>query len=406
MSPARPLWKGRATAIVGIVLLAFSLRSAVASLSPLIAQIHREFDVPAVAIGLLGAAPPACYAVFGILTPGLERRFGPQRLAVAALTVLAVGLAARGVVGNVVGLLGATALVFGAVGIGNILMPPLVKAYFPDRLGLMTTAYTTTMAVATFLPPLVAVPLADATSWRFALAVWAVPAAVAIVPWVTLAVRSRNDDAGALVEDRPPVLSRLLRLPLAWAITAAFAASASLAYSSFMWLPTILHDIAGVSPAQAGVLLSLFAAIGLPVSLIVPTLIARFHLVRTLFVVAAAVGVIGIGGLLVAPATATWLWVSIFGLTALLFPLVLTLLGMRARTHGAAVALSGFVQSIGYAIAAVFPIMIGLLHDVTGGWTASLCVLAVIAVAALPAGLVAARRSTVEADWERRHGPW
>src|SRR6516164_9675017 len=130
MTPARPLWKGRVTAILGIVLLAFSLRSAVASLSPLIAQIHREFDVPAVAIGLLGAAPPACYAVFGILTPGLERRFGPQRLAVAALTVLAVGLAARGVVGNVVGLLGATALVFGAVGIGNILMPPLVKAYF------------------------------------------------------------------------------------------------------------------------------------------------------------------------------------------------------------------------------------------------------------------------------------
>lgn len=406
MTPVRPLWKGRAIAILGIVLLAFSLRSAVASLSPLILQIDREFDVPAVAIGLLGAAPPACYAVFGILTPGLERRFGPQRLAVAALIVLVIGLGARGFVGDVVGLLGATALVFGAVGVGNILMPPLVKAYFPDRLGLMTTVYSTTMAAATFIPPLVAVPVADATSWRFALAVWAIPAVVAVVPWTALAVRSRAEDAGALVDQRPPVLGRLFRLPLAWAITGAFAASATLAYSSFMWLPTILHDIAGASAAQAGALLSLFAAIGLPVSLVVPTLIARFHLVRTLFVVAAAVGVIGIGGLLIAPATATWLWVSIFGVTALLFPLVLTLLGMRARTHAAAVALSGFVQSIGYAIAAFFPIMIGLLHDATGEWTASLCVLAVVAVAALPAGLVAARRSTVEAEWERRHGSW
>lgn len=406
MTPVRPLWKGRAIAILGIVLLAFSLRSAVASLSPLILQIDREFEVPAVAIGLLGAAPPACYAVFGILTPGLERRFGPQRLAVGALIVLVIGLGARGFVGDVVGLLGATALVFGAVGVGNILMPPLVKAYFPDRLGLMTTVYSTTMAAATFIPPLVAVPVADATSWRFALAVWAIPAVVAVVPWTALAVRSRAEDAGALVDQRPPVLGRLFRLPLAWAITGAFAASATLAYSSFMWLPTILHDIAGASAAQAGALLSLFAAIGLPVSLVVPTLIARFHLVRTLFVVAAAVGVIGIGGLLIAPATATWLWVSIFGVTALLFPLVLTLLGMRARTHGAAVALSGFVQSIGYAIAAFFPIMIGLLHDVTGEWTASLCVLAGVAVAALPAGLVAARRSTVEAEWERRHGSW
>ena len=63
-------------------------------------------------------------------------------------------------------LLLANSLIFAAVGVGNILLPPLVKKYFPDRIGLMTTIYSTTMAVATFTPPLIAVPVADAAGWR------------------------------------------------------------------------------------------------------------------------------------------------------------------------------------------------------------------------------------------------
>ena len=67
-----------------------------------------------------------------------------------------------------------TAVIFAAVGVGNVLLPPLVKKYFPDRIGLMTTIYSTTMAVASFGPPLVAVPIADAAGWRLSLGLWAV----------------------------------------------------------------------------------------------------------------------------------------------------------------------------------------------------------------------------------------
>ncbi len=408
-SPARPLWQGRTLALVGIVLFAFSLRSAVASLSPLYDHISEDFAVPAAVIGLIGTAPPACYAVFGLLTPALERRFGLERLAVTAMAVVVAGLIARSLAPDSTLLLAGTALVFAGVGTGNILLPPLVKRYFPDRVGLMTTVYSTTMAVSTALPALIAVPVADASDWHFSLGLWAVFAMVAMIPWIGLAVRHRAavESGEEDVEDTSPqAFGRMWRVPLAWALLVAFAISSTIAYTSFAWLPSLLVDTAGVSPTTAGVLLSLFAFMGFPASLAVPLLVSRWHATRLLFGVAVFTGFAGIGGLLFAPALAPWLWVALLGLAPLLFPLVLVLLGIRTRTHEGAVALSSFVQSVGYAVAAVFPLGIGVLHGATGSWTGPLIVLAIVVAAAIPAGVVAARPHTVEDDWERRHGAW
>jgi CP family cyanate transporter-like MFS transporter len=406
ISPARPLWQGRALALAGIVLFAFSLRTAVASLSPVLGFIGEDFAVTPAVIGLIGTAPPVCYAVFGILTPQLERRFGLERLAVVAMAVAVVGMAWRGLAVDAVTLLLSTALIFAAVGVGNILLPPLVKKYFPDRIGLMTTIYSTTMAVATFSPPLVAVPVADAAGWRLSLGLWAVFALVAMIPWIVLLVRGRADETADIEAASPQAFRRLWRLPLAWALVVGFTVSGVLAYTSFAWLPTLLHDEAGVTPAAAGALLSLFAAMGLPCSLVVPVLVVRYNATRTLFGVAVVSGLTGVAGLLVAPAVAPWLWVVLLGIAPLLFPLTLVLLGLRTRSHETAVALSAFVQSIGYAVVALFPVGIGLIHGWTHSWTVPLIVLAAVVSAAIPAGVIAARPHTVEDEWERRHGAW
>ena len=406
-APPRPLWRGRALAILGIVLFAFSLRSAVASLSPLIDHITLDFAMPSAIIGLIGTAPPVCYAVFGILTPLFERRLGLERLAVVAIVVVAVGMVLRGFATDAVGLLLSTTVIFAAVGVGNILLPPLVRKYFPDRIGLMTTIYSTTMAVATLTPPLVAVPIADAADWRFSLGLWAAFAALALIPWIAMLVRARGDAPDEDIEaPNPRVFGRMWRLPLAWALAVGFLAAGTVAYVSFAWLPQLLVDIAGVTPATAGALLALFAAMGLPASLLVPILVARYHATRVLFGVAVTCGLAGIAGLLFAPEAVPWLWIVLLGLEPLLFPLTLVLLGLRTRTHEGSVALSGFVQSIGYAIVAVFPVGIGVLHEATGSWTGPLIALAAVMVAAIPAGVIVARRATIEDVWERRHGSW
>lgn len=403
----RPLWRGRAVALAGIVLFAFSLRTGVASLSPVLGLVGEEFAVPAAVVGLIGTAPPVCYAVFGILTPQLERRFGLERLALAAMVVVSVGLVARGLSSDATSLLLSTALIFAAVGVGNILLPPLVKKHFPDRIGLLTAIYSTILAVSTFLPPLFAVPVADASSWRVSLGLWAVFAVLATVPFIVLLVRERGAGPDEDIETASPrAFGRLWRLPMTWALTVGFMISGALAYTSFAWLPEILVDTAGVTPLAAGALLALFAAMGFPLSLVVPVLVVRHHATLVLFVVAAAAGLAGIAGLVLAPAAAPVLWVALLGTAPLLFPLSLVLLGLRSRTHEGSVALSGFVQSVGYGIVALFPLTVGLLHQATGSWTAPLLLLAAAVASAIPAGIVAARRTTIEDEWKRRHGAW
>ncbi|KRC58423.1 ABC transporter permease [Agromyces sp. Root81] len=394
--PPRPLWAGRSLALIGIVLVAFNLRTAVASLSPILGQLEAEVPLAPAIVGFLGMLPPLCYALFGILTPMVAKRFGLEVTLVAALVVLSLGLAGRGLAGSALWLVAASTVTFAAIGVGNVLLPPLVKRYFPDRIGLVTTIYVTAMSISTFTPPLIAVPVADAAGWRVSLGEWAFVAAISLVPWIAMLLHPKRA-AEALPEEADPGLLRYaMRSPLAWSLTIVFAVSGFNAYAAFAWLPTILHDIAGVSPAQAGALLSLYAAMGLPAGLLVPLLAARYGKVGLLVAVAVATSVAGYLGLLLAPAWATWLWVALAGIGPLLFPLALVLINLRTRTHAGAVALSGFVQSGGYLIVAVGPLLVGLLHEWTGGWTWPLILLLASAVPAAIAGAVVARPRYLE----------
>ncbi|WP_454114372.1 MFS transporter [Microbacterium lacticum] len=425
-APTRPLWQGRTLAFPGIVLVAFSLRSAVASLSPILAEIEADFAVPSWILGLIGAAPPVCFAVFGIVTPALERRFGLERLAVAAMVVATGAMVARALASDALALLLGTAVLFAAIGVGNVVLPPLIKKYFPDRVGTMTGLYSSLLAVAAFVPPLVAVPVADAAGWRFSLGMWAVFALAAIVPWVAqLVVDARERAAGRAAaargldgngagdavgadveidEPTPRVLGRLHRIPLAWALAVTFAISSASVYACFAWLPVVLVEMAGVSHATAGALLSLFGAMGLPWSILVPMAVTRWNRVGVVYVVALVAGVAGVLGMVLAPTAATVLWVVLLGTPQGLFPAVLVMIQRRSRTHEGAVALSSFSQSIGYAIAAIFPLAFAVLHETTGGWQAPLVLLGVLFLFAIPAGYVATHTRTIEEEWEKRTG--
>lgn len=428
MTDPRPLslWRGRLLAFTGIVLVAFSLRSAVASLSPILAEIEADFAVPSWILGLIGAAPPVCFAVFGIVTPALERRFGLERLAVAAMVVATGAMVARALASDALALLLGTAVLFAAIGVGNVVLPPLIKKYFPDRVGTMTGLYSSLLAVAAFVPPLVAVPVADAAGWRFSLGMWAVFALAAIVPWVAqLVVDARERAAGRAAaargldgngagdavgadveidEPTPRVLGRLRRIPLAWALAVTFAISSASVYACFAWLPVVLVEMAGVSHAAAGALLSLFGAMGLPWSILVPMAVTRWNRVGVVYVVALVAGVAGVLGMVLAPTAATVLWVVLLGTPQGLFPAVLVMIQRRSRTHEGAVALSSFSQSIGYAIAAIFPLAFAVLHETTGGWQAPLVLLGVLFLFAIPAGHVVTHTRTIEEEWEKRTG--
>lgn len=412
-APTRPLWRGRALAFTGIVLVAFSLRSAVAALSPILAEVNADLHVPTWVVGLIGAAPPICFAVFGIVTPTLERRFGLERLAAASMLVAAAAMIVRALAGDGAVLLIGTVVLFAAVGVGNVVLPPLIKAYFPDRTGMMTALYSSLLAVAAFVPPLVAVPVADAAGWRFSLGMWAAFAVAAIVPWVAMLVRERRSSplptTGAIdivEEPTPRVLSRLPRIPLAWALALTFGISSASVYACFAWLPVVLVDLAGVDHAAAGALLSLFGAMGLPWSILVPIAVTRWNRVGVVYGVALVAGVAGVLGMVLAPTAATVLWVILLGTPQGLFPAVLVMIQRRSRTHEGAVALSSFSQSVGYAVGALFPLGFAVLHEATGDWRGALVSLGILFLFTIPAGIIVTRTRTIEDEWERRHGAW
>ncbi|MDJ0376596.1 MFS transporter [Cryobacterium sp. PH31-L1] len=400
---SRRLWPGRGLALLGIIFVAANLRNAVAALSPIVTEINVDIPLSAVSIGVLGMLPPVCFALFGIFTPMITRRHGLEVPLVLALVAILLGHVTRGLSGSITMLIIGSVIAFAGLGVGNVLLPPLVKKYFPDRVGLMTSVYVTVVSLSTLVPPLIAVPVADAAGWRVSLGMWMLLALLALVPWITMLVRHRTTQTPGPVVDEADaaILGRLWKSSIAWAIAGVFAASSLNAYAMFAWLPQLLVDTAGVSPAQAGTLLAVYAGMGIPCALIIPVLTARMANVGPLVYIGVFLFMAGDLGLLFAPETLTWLWVSFAGLGPLFFPLALVLINLRTRTHAGAVALSGFVQSVGYTLGALGPLVFGLLHELSGGWTWPLGFLLATALAIIIAGTVIGRPHMLEDDLER-----
>jgi CP family cyanate transporter-like MFS transporter len=399
------LWRGRTLALLGVLLVAGNLRTAVAALSPIFAEIDGDIGVGSLGLGLLGMLPPLCFALFGVFTPRMVRRLSLEPVLVIALLTLVAGHFIRAAAPNFVVLALGSAACFAGIGIGNVVLPPLVKKYFPDRVGLVTSLYATVMSFSTFIPPLIAVPVADATSWHLSLGLWGVLGVLAVFPWLTLLLQERKRKRLAdpdLDEASPADRVLVHHSPIAWAVAAVFATSALNAYAMFAWLPQILRDVSHVSASEAGILLSLMAAMGVPASLLIPVLVSKMRNVGVLVYIASVCFLLGYGGLILWPTTLTWLWVAFIGLGPLLFPLALILINLRTATRDGAVALSGFVQSAGYTIGAAGPLLVSLLHEVTGGWTIPLLFLTVTGVACAFAGVLVGKPTTIEADLAAR----
>ena len=407
-----PLWAGRTAALLGIALFALNLRTIVAALSPILNLVERDIPLTPVVIGIVGAAPPLMFALAGLVAPRLSRLLGLEALALVAVGMMALGQLLRALAPGSAVLVISTALALLGAGIGNVLLPPLVKRYFPDRLTQVTTLYAVLISFSTALPALAAVPVATTFGWRASLSVWFVLALTAILPWI-IASRARSRvlqlardaDEGEEVESEPALEATLFRSPVAWAIMITFCVSSINVYAGFAWFPSLLAQTAHISRADAGSLLALYAITGFPGALLVPAIASRLRNVGLLIYVAVTFLLLGDAGLIAFPSVATALWIVLAGLGSFLFPLALLLINQRTRTHAGSVALSGFVQGVGYIIAAASPLAFGILHQVSGGWTLSMLMLAVVALAAIPAAIILRGHRFLEDDLATRARP-
>ena len=405
MSEDRPisLWLGRSIALIGILLVALNLRLAVTAISPIIDVINNDIALTSVGIGVIGMLPPIVFALSGFTAPAVAHRLGLERSMVLAIALMVIGHLARAFAGSYLLLTIGSAIALLGMGMGNVLLPPAVKRYFPDRIGIVTSSYATLLAVSTAVPALLAAPVAEASGWRTSLGVWSILATATLVPWLILLGRQRAERAAAAADPAPEVetaapsaVTGLWRSPVAVAITVTFAVSSLNAYAAFAWLPEILVDITGMTAVSAGVMLSIFSFAGFPASIIAPILVSRLKNVGWVILAGVAFFVTGYLGLIFAPSAATLLWVVLIGLGPILFPVCLVLINSRTRTHGGSVALSGFVQGIGYTIGAFGPLVVGVLHDLSGGWIAPLVFLLATVLVGIGTALALRSRRYVE----------
>ncbi|MFD4153129.1 CynX/NimT family MFS transporter [Streptomyces hydrogenans] len=389
----------------GLVLAALNLRPAITSLGALLEEVSATLHMSGTVAGVLTSVPPLCFAVFGITAPRLARRFGPAAVVCAGMAAILAGLLLRPLATGTAGFLAASALALMGIAVSNILMPVIVKRYFPDRIGSMTGLYSMALALGTSLAAALTVPMTDALGgdWRLGLGVWAVLAALAVLPWLPL-VKDRTGTArtekGAPAAPAPAEASATASRPMyrsrtAWALACFFGLQATGAYITMGWMPQIFRD-SGVPASTAGVLLAVTMVMGVPLAFVIPRLATRMRQQGPIVVALGTCGLVGYTGLLLAPSGGAWVWAVLLGISNCSFPLALTMIGMRSRTGAGVVRLSAFAQSVGYLISIPGPLLVGVLYQHSGGWGVPIALMGGLMVPQMIVGILAGRDRTVE----------
>ncbi|MFI5531177.1 MFS transporter [Kitasatospora sp. NPDC051853] len=433
-------------AVAALLLLAADLRAAVTTLPPLLPAL----GTGGVTASALTTLPVLCLALFAPCAAPLARRFGTSATVAGALATLTAGQLLRSLA-TAPALFAGTALAGAGIAVGNVLLPAVVKRHFPARIGPATGLAMAAMSATAALAAALAVPLEQALGVRWALALWAVPSLAAALLWhgarwppraheAKWSPRGRGElraaeesdpcagygeprarerpypahgsepsDARSSPRPRPPcrpapcpapsglpTTKSLLREPLALAVAGFLGLVSLMFYVLTAWLPQLMRD-QGHGGAEAGLMLSVFLLVGIPLGFATPVLAARLPDQRPLAAAVSAATALGLAGLLLAP-QAAWLWVVLLGAAnGTAFPLAVTLLSLRAADPAGAARLSGLAQTAGYGLAALGPLTVGLLHTATGSWTAPLLLLLALVLPEAALGLAAARPSVLRA---------
>ncbi|MGN8276314.1 CynX/NimT family MFS transporter [Pseudomonas sp. SMV71] len=393
---SQPLVRRPWLLLLGLILVALNLRPALSSMAPLLSEVSRSLGLSAAQAGLLTTLPVLCLGLFAPLAPVLARRFGAERVVLGILLTLAGGIVLRSSFGQV-GLFAGSILAGASIGVIGVLLPGIVKRDFARQAGAMTGVYTMALCLGAAMAAGATVPLSEQLGhdWTLGLGFWMVPALLAVVFWLPQVGQKHGAHQAAYR------VRGLLRDPLAWQVTLYMGLQSSLAYIVFGWLPSILIG-RGLSPTQAGLVLSGSVIVQLVSSLTAPWLATRGKDQRPAIVVVMLMTLGGLFGCLYAPIDGLWGWAILLGLgQGATFSLALTLIVLRSRDAHVAANLSSMAQGFGYTLASLGPFAVGVVHDLTGGWSALGWIFGLIGLGAVIAGLGAGRALYVGVSSER-----
>ncbi|MFJ3405710.1 CynX/NimT family MFS transporter [Promicromonospora sp. NPDC090134] len=390
---------GSSALLVAVLVFALNLRTPITSLPPVMSDVAAGLGLDQTLAGLLVGIPALCFSVVAPAASTLIARVGPYAAVTVALVGVIVGTLIRSAGSGTVGVVAAftgTVVLGAAITVGNVVVPVIIARDFPARTASATGLYSSVMNLGSVFATSLTAPLAALLGWRGAIASWAIVAVVALV-WWKITTRHLVDRPAATaaphVAERPEeTWAGVLRRPITWVLTVAFAGQSFSYFAVTGWLPELLRDLLGVSVTTAGNAAAPFQGLAIVGSVLVPLALAARVPMRGAAVVMALLWVSLPAGLLLAP---QWwlLWVSLAGIAqGGNFVVIFTVVAQRCRTVAQTRRTVAAVQAFGYAVAASAPAVIGAVHAASGGWTAALVVMLGSTLALGTAELVATRR--------------
>ncbi|GGH49190.1 MFS transporter [Microbacterium album] len=383
-APLAPTHDGRVSLgllLVTLCLIAVNMRATITGIGPLLEQMTTDTGVSIAVLSGLTSVPLIAWAVCSPLAHSTAQRYGINRVLTVSLVLLTLGALVRSLPGPVAGVWIGTAIIGMSLAAANVLLPAVVKQSFGTRVPAVTALYTALLAGCGAIASGLVVPLShiavrgEQWGWRPALLAVCATLPIAVLLW---ALHHRRAGNGA-VRTRPKGTPRGPSMwgdAVAWQVGMYFGVQASMFYVLLTWLAPMALSI-GRSETQSGVDVMMFQLAGVLSSLALP-LALRGKLERWAPALLPALALVGVAGLILLP-DGILVWGMLGGLSSgASLAMSLTLMASRARDHHAASALSGMAQSVGYAFAAVPPVVFGVLHTATGEWIASLAFLAAL----------------------------
>ncbi|NMH91591.1 MFS transporter [Pseudonocardia bannensis] len=361
-----------AVVLLGLLALAANLRAALAGYPPLIETVRGELGISAGAAGLVQASAVLMMAVGSFVGSAFGGRFGRERALGVSVGMVALGSIARGCPA-LVPLIGGSLLIGLGIGLAGVLLTGVVKEHLATRAGAATGGYVVSMMIGATVSSAAAVPIATALGgWSFSLAVWAVPAVLAVVAWTPVVRRMGSHDRTA-PRPRLPWRDRFARQ------AACYQAGTSLMFYGWLTWLSPYYESQGWSAARAGLLLAVWSVSQIPAALLVPIFAERRWRWRFWSGITLGCGLAGtLGAMLLPqpPVLGAWLWVVLMGIGAGAgFPLGLSVIAWRTPDGAASAATSGLALGVGYLAAGLGPLLMGLLIDLTRGFPAAIAML-------------------------------
>lgn len=444
--------------VVAVVLFALNMRAGVTSIAPVLQEIQGGLHMSDSLAGLLTSLPTLIFALVGLITPLASRTLGLHSTMLVAMVALSLGLIVRAFMGGSAGFLVFTIVALAGIAITNVLMPAFIKTHFPAKIPTYTAVYSTALTAMAFLSSVVVAPMSHSmsTGWRGAVGFWGLLAVLAVVPaGILVALQKKHrlavgdgaaagdgvgdgagasgaanaditadadvaahtganapgntaaasaavdaDAANAAAGAEPAKLWVMFRSKKACALALFFGLQSLHAFVQMGWLAQIFRDY-GVSQNYAGMLAGLMQLLSIPGAMLAPALLGKVKNPRLLVAGTAAIAAPAYLGMLLAPASVPWLWVILFALANTTFPMALTLIGWSGRSGDITALLSSFVQSFGFLIASLGPLLVGILLQATTGWTVPLIFCLVLVIPFAIAGYIAAAPGYVDDQLKR-----